>query len=165
MGNKGFNDKSRAVRDMPSSHANLEQPIKNERGPNNVKKANGSNVLNAKNKRQRHEIDLNTLRKFKNPPKVFVDAKTNTMTCPSPASKERRMAEKQPIVYDIGNGTKSTVKMQAISGSRFLILHKDEGDTSGRSLDKVKEDGNPSQQNASQSMVPKTQLSTDAMAT
>lgn len=78
----------------------------------------------SKNKRQRKDGE-NPSWQFVQQPVKYKGTKFKNAT-PRKVGSEKPSLNKTSVIYDLGNGARSTIKMKAVSDSRFILLHEDE---------------------------------------
>lgn len=126
-------------------------------------KALKPNPPNAKNKRPRKEADLLEWQAPLNG--LQVEGPRIIQPILAPKLHQNEVQNKQVTVYDVSKGAKSTVKMKAVTESRFILLDDDVGDNQDNILDVAKEIEPATQQGEGPSMVPGTQQKSEPMAT
>lgn len=80
-------------------------------------------------------------------------------------NKEAYQINNKQSIYDLGFGAKSTVRMKAISGNRYVVLHDEADEDSQIGTSGVKDGDLTIHDEANKDMVPETQPISDTMAT
>lgn len=107
-------------------------------------------------KRLRQDSNSSSVKEHNKPkvdkPKVDKSKGSNT---------NEHKANKGPIIFNIGNGAKSTINMKEVGPNQFIMLHDDHNDTPP---DAMHEDVVQDTPNGDEEKVLETQIHDDAMA-
>lgn len=160
--NNGKKNKSHAQRDTLSAHAKNMQPSVENKGPAKDKKEAKPGTV-TKNKRQRKAVDSSNWPTKQDLTRMGEIFKNPNGLSSKGKDRDNHQEKNKPVIYGLGHGAKSTVKMKAISGNRYVLLHEESEEETKFGTSSAKNGGLSSQEEADKDMVLETQLISDPM--
>lgn len=146
------------------SHAKVSGSSKPNKDPTLTNRDSRKKQPSSTNKRQRHELDSTCFPSQRELSNMVQAVKSNTNAHNTTEGNGGSQCNYQPVIYDLGRGARSTVKMHTVSDSRFLLLPDDEEGRDDNGVKHTFKEVPINTFHASQDMVPETQDNTVSMA-